>query len=145
MKKHLTLILLTFGAAGMLQAKVVKGVVTDPTGEGVIAASVVVKGTSVGTVTDFDGNYTLEVPDDATTLVFSYIGMRNEERAIAGEVINVQLSEDNTVLDEVVVTGYGTTKKRDLVTSVASVSAEQLRDVPVTTAAEALEGKLAGV
>ncbi len=145
MKKHLTLILMVLGLAGMLQAKVVRGVVTDPTGEGVIAASVVVKGTAVGTVTDFDGNYSLEVPDDAETLVFSYIGMRNEERAIQGEVINVQLSEDNTVLDEVIVTGYGTTKKRDLVTSVASVSADQLKDVPVTSAAEALEGKLAGV
>ena len=128
-----------------VQAKVVKGTVRDQGGESIISVSVVVKGTSVGTVTDLDGNYTLEVPDDAQTLVFSYLGMQTQEIAITGEVINVTLSEDNKVLDEVVVTGYGTTKKRDLVTSVASVGADQLKDIPVTTAAEALQGKLSGV
>jgi len=140
-----------FVLAGLLlvalfaQAKVITGVVTDQTGETVISASVVVKGSTIGTVTDFDGNYELDVPDDATTLVFSYIGLQTKEVAISGSVINVVLSENAEVLDEVVVTGYGTTKKRDLVTSVASVSADQLKDVPVSTAAEALQGKLAGV
>ena len=71
--------------------------------------------------------------------------MQSEEVAISGEVINVTLREDTKVLEEVVVTGYGTTKKRDLVTSVASVGADQLNDIPVTTAAEALQGKLSGV
>ena len=102
-------------------------------------------GTTIGTVTDFDGNYTLEVPDDATILVFSYIGLQTQEVAIKSNVINVTLKENSEVLEEVVVTGYGTTKKRDLVTSVASVSADQLKDVPVVSAAEALQGKLAGV
>ncbi len=127
------------------EARVISGTVTDPTGETVISASVLVKGTTIGTVTDFDGNYTLEVPDDAKVLVFSYIGMATQELNITGDVMNVVLSEDVEVLEEVVVTGYGTTKKRDLVTSVASVSAEQLKDIPVTSAAEALQGKLAGV
>ncbi len=131
--------------AALAQAKVIKGVVTDQTGETVISASVVVKGTTVGTVTDFDGNYTLDVPDDATILVFSYIGLQTQEVPIKGDVINVTLSENSEVLEEVVVTGYGTTKKRDLVTSVASVGADQIKDVPVTTAAEALQGKLSGV
>ena len=127
------------------EARVITGTVKDPTGETIISASVVVKGTTLGTVTDFDGNYTLDVPDDATVLVFSYIGMKTQELNITGDVMNVVLSENSEVLEEVVVTGYGTTKKRDLVTSVASVSADQLKDVPVTTAAEALQGKLVGV
>lgn len=127
------------------EARVISGTVKDPTGETIISASVVVKGTTLGTVTDFDGNYTLEVPDDAKVLVFSYIGMQTQELNITGDVMNVVLSENNEVLDEVVVTGYGTTKKRDLVTAVSSVSAEQLKDIPVTSAAEALQGKLAGV
>lgn len=128
-----------------VQAKVVKGTVTDQAGETIISASVVVKGTSVGTITDLDGNYELDVPDDAQTLVFSYLGYKTEEVAISNLVINVTLAEDRQVLDEVVVTGYGTTKKRDLVTAVSSVGADQLKDIPVTTAAEALQGKLSGV
>ena len=127
------------------EARVINGTVKDPTGETIISASVVVKGTTLGTVTDFDGNYTLAVPDDAKELVFSYIGMKTQEVPITGDVINVVLSEDTEVLDEVVVTGYGTTKKRDLVTAVSSVNAEQLKDIPVASAAEALQGKLAGV
>lgn len=127
------------------EARVISGTVKDPTGETIISASVVVKGTTIGTVTDFDGNYTLDVPDDAKVLVFSYIGMKTQELEIAGDVMNVVLAENSEVLDEVVVTGYGTTKKRDLVTAVASVSAEQLKDIPVASASEALQGKLAGV
>ena len=127
------------------QAKVVTGRVTDANGEGIISATVVVKGTSIGTVTDLDGNYSLDVPEDAI-LVFSYLGMITQEVIVGKQsVISIQLREDNQVLDEVVVTGYGTTRKRDLVTSVASVSGDQLKDVPVTSVAEALQGKLSGV
>ncbi len=128
-----------------VQARVINGTVKDQTGETIISASVVVKGTTIGTVTDFDGNYTLDVPDDAKVLVFSYIGMKTQELNITGNVMNVVLSENSEVLEEVVVTGYGTTKKRDLVTSVSSVGADQLKDIPVTSAAEALQGKLSGV
>ncbi len=135
--------LLLLGMAA--EARVVSGTVTDPTGETIISASVVVKGTTIGTVTDFDGNYTLDVPDDAKVLVFSYIGMQTQELTITGDVMNVVLRENSEVLEEVVVTGYGTTKKRDLVTAVSSVSADQIKDVPVASAAEALQGKLAGV
>ena len=127
------------------EARVVSGTVKDATGETVISASVVVKGTTLGTVTDFDGNYSIDVPDDAKVLIFSYIGMQTQELNITGDVMNVVLSENTEVLEEVVVTGYGTTKKRDVVTSVASVSAEQLKDIPVASASEALQGKLAGV
>ncbi|MBQ2540494.1 MAG: SusC/RagA family TonB-linked outer membrane protein, partial [Paludibacteraceae bacterium] len=128
-----------------LQARVITGVVKDQTGETVIQASVVVKGTTVGTVTDFDGKYSIDAPADAKVLVFSYVGMQTKEVNITGDVINVVLEENKQVLEEVVVTGYGTTKKRDVVTSVASVGADQLKDVPVTSAAEALQGKLSGV
>ena len=141
-----TMILASLLCAGAtLQARVINGVVKDATGETIISASVVVKGTSIGTVTDFDGNYSIDVPDGATELVFSYIGMKTQELPITGDVMNVVLSENSEVLEEVVVTGYGTTKKRDVVTSVASVNAEQLKDIPVTSAAEALQGKLSGV
>ncbi len=135
--------LLLLGMAA--QARVVTGTVKDPTGETIISASVVVKGTTIGTVTDFDGNFSIDVPDDAKVLIFSYIGMQTQEVNITGNVMNVVLSENSEVLEEVVVTGYGTTKKRDLVTAVASVSADQIKDVPVASAAEALQGKLAGV
>lgn len=127
------------------EARVITGTVKDPTGETIISASVVLKGTTIGTVTDFDGNYTLDVPDDAKVLIFSYIGMQTQEVNITGDVMNVVLSENSEVLEEVVVTGYGTTKKRDLVTAVSSVNADQLKDIPVASAAAALEGKLAGV
>ncbi len=128
----------------MVQAKVVTGQVTDTNGEPIIGANVVVKGTTAGIITDFDGNYSLDVPENAT-LVFSYLGMVTQEIPVTGNTVSVVLKEDNQVLEEVVVTGYGTTKKRDLVTSVSSVNADQLKDVPVASAAEALQGKLAGV
>jgi TonB-linked SusC/RagA family outer membrane protein len=143
--KQRILFLMLFALPFMVEARTVTGVVTDQTGETVISASVMVKGTTIGTVTDFDGNYSLDVPDDAKTLVFSFMGLETKEMPITGNVINVVLTENTEVLDEVVVTGYGTTKKRDLVTSVASVSAEQLKDIPVASASEALQGKLAGV
>lgn len=135
--------LLLMGIAA--EARVVSGTVKDQAGETIISASVMVKGTTIGTVTDFDGNYSIDVPDDAKVLVFSYIGMKTQELTITGNVMNVVLSENSEVLEEVVVTGYGTTKKRDVVTSVASVGADQLKDIPVASASEALQGKLAGV
>ena len=128
----------------MMQARVVTGQVTDLNGEPIIGANVVVKGTTAGTITDLDGNYSIDVPENAT-LVFSYLGMSTQELPVTSDIISVVLKEDNQVLEEVVVTGYGTTKKRDLVTSVSSVNADQLKDVPVSSAAEALQGKLAGV
>ncbi len=124
----------------------VKGTVTDKTGETVIGASVVEKGnTSNGTITDIDGNYTLSVPSKAT-LVFSYVGMTTQEAAVKGQtVINIVMSEDSQALEEVVVIGYGSVKKKDLTGSVATVNSEVLAAVPVASATEALTGKMAGV
>lgn len=124
----------------------VKGTVTDKTGETVIGASVVEKGnTSNGTITDIDGNYTISVPSNAT-LVFSYVGMTTQEVAVKGQkVVNVVLADDAQALEEVVVIGYGSVKRKDLTGSVATVSSDVLAAVPVASATEALTGKMAGV
>ena len=144
MTKRLFYILAVVLLPMMAQAKVVTGQVVDMNGEPIIGANVVVKGTTAGTITDFDGNYSIEVQENAT-LIFSYLGMITQEIPVTSDNISVALKEDNQVLDEVVVTGYGTTKKRDLVIAVSSVNADQLKDIPVSSAAEALQGKLAGV
>ena len=128
------------------QTQTVKGTVTDKTGETVIGASVVEKGNpSNGTITDIDGNYTLTVPAKAT-IVFSYVGYTTQEAAVKGQsVINIVMSEDAQALEEVVVIGYGSVKKKDLTGSVATVNSEVLAAVPVASATEALTGKMAGV
>lgn len=127
------------------QVITVTGTVTDNTGEPVIGASVVEKGTTNGTITDFDGNFSLSLQQNAT-LVLSYIGMRTQEVPVQGKTrINVELQDDAQELDEVVVIGYGTVKRKDLTGSVASVSADAIASVPVASAVEAIAGKLAGV
>ena len=124
----------------------VTGTVKDKTGESVIGASVVEKGnTGNGTITDIDGNYSLSVPSNAT-LVFSYVGMTTQEIHVKGQtIVNVTMSDDAQALEEVVVIGYGSVKRKDLTGSVATVSSDALTAVPVATATEALTGKMAGV
>ncbi|MBQ4221955.1 MAG: SusC/RagA family TonB-linked outer membrane protein, partial [Bacteroidales bacterium] len=124
----------------------IKGVVTDESGEPLIGAGVVVEGTTIGTVTGIDGDYELTVPADAVNLVFSFIGLSEQTIPIAGQtVINVVLKVDSTFLDEVVVVGYQTVKRRDLLGAVASVGSDKLTEQPVTTVSQALSGKMAGV
>ena len=148
--KHMrTMMLMVFAALSFnlsAQNITVTGNVVDTTGEPVIGASVVEKGnTSTGAVTDLDGNFTLNVPAKSS-LVISYIGMKTQEVAVKGQTtLSVVLQDDSQALDEVVVIGYGTVQKKDLTGSVASVSAKQLEAVPVSSASEALTGKLAGV
>jgi len=123
----------------------VTGVVTDNTGAPLPGASVVEKGTTNGTQTDFDGNFTIEVGDDAI-LVISYIGFSTQEVAVAGQSnINVSMAEDASQLDEVVVTGYGTQARGDITGSVASVDMSEAIKAPTVNAAEALEGRVTGV
>ena len=145
--KKLALALLCLVSAWSLSAQTtIKGVVTDETGEPLIGAGVVVEGTTIGTITGIDGDYTLTVPADAVNLVFSFIGLSDQTVPIAGQtVINVTLKEDSTFLDEVVVVGYQTVKRRDLLGAVASVGSEKLTEQPVTTVSQALSGKMAGV
>jgi len=127
------------------QNKTITGTVTDQKGETLIGVSIAVKGATTGTVSDLDGKYSLSVANTAKTLVASYMGMRTQEVAISGATIDIVMSEDFTDLDEVVVIGYGTVKKRDLTGSVSSITDKALKDIPVTSAAEAITGRLAGV
>ncbi len=145
--KKLILALLGMVTALSLSAQTtVKGVVADENGEPLIGAGVMVEGTTTGTITGIDGDYVLTVPANAVNLVFSFIGLADQTVAINGQTeINVVLKADQTFLDEVVVVGYATVKRRDLLGSVSSVGADKLAEQPVTTVTEALSGKMAGV
>ena len=127
------------------QAGVVKGQVTDKNGEGVIGATVKVKDAATGTVTDFDGSFSLNV-QSAGTLVVSYIGYLTKEVAFTpGQTLNITIEEDATALDEVVVVGYGVQKKSDVTGSVTSINKDRLSKLPVTNVLQAVQGAAAGV
>ena len=128
--------------------KALRGKVVDAkTGESLIGVNVTVKGTSKGTITDFDGNYTLEVdPTQNPTLVFSYIGYVNSEIKTDGRaVVNVEMSENTKELTEVVVVGYGVQKKESVIGSISSINNKTLVGSPVTNISQSLAGKLSGV
>ena len=124
----------------------VTGVVKDGTGEPLIGVSVMIKGSTTGTVTDFDGNFTLKSVPSSAQLQFSYIGFQTQVVNVGNTTnFNITLLEDNTTLEDVVVIGYGTMKRKDLTGSVSSVTGDKLSNVPVATVSEALQGKLSGV
>ncbi len=127
------------------QNKSVTGVIKDEDGEPVIGASILVKGTKIGTITDVNGNFHLTVPSDAKTLVISYVGMKTLEVPISDKTMNIVMEYETKVLNEVVAIGYGTVKRKDITGSVASVSADAIVNIPVSSPAEAISGKLAGV
>lgn len=130
----------------VMQGKTIKGQILDETGESMIGVSVLVKGTTIGTVTDFDGNYTLEVPSGKIILEISYIGYKTKEITIGNNsLINIKMEPDTQALDEVVVIGYGTVKKRDLTGAVASMKNEDVTVAPTSNVMEALQGKIAGM
>ncbi|THD69984.1 TonB-dependent receptor [Robertkochia marina] len=127
------------------QEKTITGTVTDQDGLPLPGASVLVKGTTNGTQTDFNGNYSI-VASEGETLVFAFIGQKTEERIIgASSVIDVQLVEDAQALEEVVVIGYGKQTKEKLVQSVAIVGSEQIEDIPAVAPQELLQGQASGV
>ncbi len=130
-----------------LQQKKITGSITDGTsGEPLIGVNVTVEGTTVGTVTDANGKYSIESPNANGVLVFSYIGYLTEKMTLSGQTtLDVKLTPDITKLDEVVVIGYGSMKKRDLTGSVSSLSDEKLLDRPAMNVAQAIGGKVAGV
>lgn len=135
---------LAIGAAA--QSKTVSGTVVDQTGEPVIGANVLVKGTTNGVITDLDGRFTLSNVPNNSTISISFIGYKDQEISVAGKTnFQVTLQEDNAMLDEVVVVGYGVQKKSDVTGALVSVGAEQLTSRPVNNAFEALQGKAAGV
>lgn len=129
-------------SSAMAQKKVT-GTIVDAAGEPIIGASVMVKGTSNGAVTDLDGNFTINnVPEDAT-LVFSYVGYRTQNLSARGKSnFQISLEEDKQLLDEVVVVGYGVQRKSDVTGALTRVNEEQLNNRPVSNAIEALQGKV---
>ena len=139
-----TLVLALIMFVGTIQAQTVKVNVKDSSGEAVIGASVIEKGTRNGGVTDFDGNFTLK--STGKPVVISFIGMKSKEVDVKGKTsISVVLEDDNTTLNDIVVIGYGTVRKKDLTGSVATVTGQDLVKVPVSNVSEALTGKMAGV
>lgn len=142
----LIILLISFPLNVLSQNKTITGTVKDAN-DVVIGASVTVKGqASIGTITDMDGNYTLSVPISAKELTFSYIGYETQSIAIKGRTtINVTLKESSQMLEEVVAIGYAKVKRKDLTGSSVSVGANDLKMSPVSTAAQALAGKAAGV
>lgn len=128
--------------------RIIKGIVTDEKQEPLIGASVVVKGsTSIGTVTDLKGQFSLSVPEQYQTLVVSYIGMSQQTVAITSknQTLKVVLTEDRKQLEEVVVVGYGSMKKSDLTGAISSVKSESLKNLATSDAAAAIQGKVSGV
>lgn len=131
-----------FTATAFAQQKTIKGTVVDATGEPLIGVNVSVKGTTIGIITDIDGNYTLEVPSKST-IVFSYIGYQTQEVAVSNQsTINVTLKEDTQKLEEVVVVGYGVQKKVNLTGAVGIADSEILEDRPIGNIAQGLQGAI---
>ena len=127
------------------QNSVAKGTVKDAAGEAVIGASVVVKGTTNGTITDFDGNFELSGVSKGATLEISFVGYATQEIKFNGQAINVVLKENTEMLDELVVVGYGVQKKANLTGSVASINAEALESRSVASVSAAMAGTMPGV
>ena len=132
--------------AGTLVATVTGSVTAEADGMGLPGVNVLVKGSSTGTVTDIEGSYSINVPDENDTLVFSSIGYLTQEVPVNGRsVIDISLAEDVQSLEEVVVVGYGTQKRSDITGSVASVSAEEIADIPMTNIGAGLAGRVPGL
>ncbi|MCF8360611.1 MAG: TonB-dependent receptor [Prolixibacteraceae bacterium] len=128
------------------QGKVVTGTVTDISGESLPGVNVVIKGSTIGTTTDFNGNYSISVKNESDVLEFSFVGYLNQSVTVGNKSeINVTLKEDVLELNEVVAIGYGIQKKSDITGSVSSIKAESIKDMPSTRLDEAIQGKAAGV
>ena len=144
-KPLVLLFLLCLFPLGALAQSIVKGTVSDESGEPVIGATVKVKGSNEGAITDFDGNYSVKAASNAT-IAFSYVGYVTQEVNVGGRsTINVTLKEDNTTLNDVVVIGYGTMKKSDISGSVASVNTAEMMKRAPTNIAQGLQGAAPGV
>ena len=146
LKIRMVVILLLFAVFGMAQTVTVKGKVTEAeTGATIPAATVMLKGTTTGIITDNDGNYSLTVPANGT-LVFSFIGFKSVQVPVAGKKeINVILTAETIGIEDVVVVGYGTQRRIDLTGAVSSITGTELQRNPVINTAQALTGKLAGI
>ena len=143
-KQILTFLFLSIMSFGVFAQGTVTGKVTDSEGEPLIGASVVVKGTSVGTVTDLDGAYTLSASGN-DILVVSYIGYSNKDEPVNGRKVVDIILQTGVELTEIVVTGYGTSSKRNLTGNIAKIKSEEILNVPVASVDQALQGRAAGV
>ncbi len=124
----------------------VSGKVSGPDGNPMADVSVTIKGTTVGTTTSATGNYSITVPDENSTLVFSYVGFNTQEIAVGGRTsIDVSLIASTSQLDQIVVVGYGTQKKRDVTGSITSIKGDELAKMPNTNPVSSLQGKVAGL
>ncbi|MDR0824831.1 MAG: TonB-dependent receptor [Prevotella sp.] len=148
-KKFLTLICISLfllcGQNVYAQQKEIKGTVTDTQGEPLIGVTIAVKGTNKATMTDVDGAYILSVGNEAKTLVATFVGMKSSEKNITGSVMNFVMEDLSSELEEVVVIGYGTVKRKDLTGAVSSIKGDAIQAIPVSNVTEAITGKLAGV
>ncbi|RAV27951.1 SusC/RagA family TonB-linked outer membrane protein [Sinomicrobium soli] len=136
----------SYGTKIFYQERVISGVVTDVNDIPLPGASIRVKGTSSGTTASFDGDFTITVPDGYNTLVISYMGFLTREMDITGnDRITIRMEEDTQSLDEVVVVGYGTQKKKDLVGAISSVKSEELILASTPSVGQALQGKVSGL
>ena len=148
MKQLLCLIsLLCLSILTFAQGRVIKGRVTDDAGAPLQGVSVIPKGTKTGVQTDKDGNFTISIAGSGSvTLEFSYAGHKPTSITTDGATaVMVQLEKNTATLEDVVVVGYTTARRRDLAGSVSSINAKQIKDVPLSSAAEAIQGRLAGV
>ena len=145
-KVLLMLPLLFVSVVTFAQSTSISGIVNDPTGSPVPGVTVVIKGTTNGTITAPDGSFSLKNVDQNGILVFSFVGMKQQEIAVAGKsVINVILESEVSDLGEVVVVGYGIQRKEAVTGSVASISGDVMRDVPSSNITQALQGRISGV
>ena len=143
LQRALFVVVLLSSTLAFAQNKV-SGTVKDKTGEPIIGANVLEKGTTNGVITDIDGNYTLNV-NRGKTLVFSFIGYQTQEVVVASNKVDVVLAEDNEMLEEVVVIGYGSMSRKDVTSSITTVKADQLNKGVFSDAASMLQGKVAGL
>ncbi|MEL4307509.1 TonB-dependent receptor [Joostella sp. CR20] len=145
MKNYLFMLLLLCCVSAFAQQQTISGVVTDDQNMPLPGATVLIKGTTNGTQTDFDGNYSIEAAD-GEILIFSYVGMDTKEVTVgSSNTINVSLTVSTNQLDEVVVVGYGTQKRSDLTGAIVSAKAEEIAEQPALNAMQSLQGKVAGV
>ena len=149
LKLYLPKVLITLAMMAMMNLvsaqRTISGVVSDAeSGDPLLGASILVKGTTSGTVTDFDGAYTFDVPEGGTTLIFSYTGYGSQEVEIGDQTtINLTLSA-GTELEQIVVTGYGTQKAKEVTGSIAHVGAEDFNGGNINQATLLLQGKVGG-
>ena len=144
--KHLFTMLLLFSATFLFSQRTVTGVITDEDGLGLPGVSIIETGTTNGTITDLDGNYSVNVSGEGSSLTYSFVGYAPQTILVGNQsVITMSLAPDAAILDEVVVTGYAVQTRGDLTGAVASVDVDEANKAPLVNVAEALDGRVSGV